>query len=146
MAKVELKTKKNNKSVTAFLNSVEDEGRRKDAKAALKLFKEITKAKPKMWGDSIVGFGDWHYKSARTNREADFLVTGFSPRKTSLTFYIMPGYTDYSDLMKKLGPHKLGKSCLYIKNLDDIHIPTLKKLIKAGIADMKKRYKGDVKI
>lgn len=141
MAKYELKTKKNKQSVTAFLNAIEDPQKRKDAKTILKLMKEVTKEKPVMWGDAIVGFGTYHYKYA-SGQEGDWMITAFSPRKTSLTIYIMPGYNfpEYQALLDKLGPHKTGKSCLYIKRLEDIHLPTLKKLIKLGYTDMKKKY------
>lgn len=138
--KVELKTKKNNASVAQFIKSIEDSTQRKDAKVIAEMMEKITKAKPKMWGTSIVGFGDWHYKSPATGREGDWFVVGFSPRKQNMTLYIMPGYQDFGPLLEKLGPHKLGKSCLYIKRLDDIHIPTLKKIISEGVKIMKKKY------
>jgi len=141
--KAELKTKKTRQSVTAFLNALEDAGQKKDAKALDKLFREVTGWKPKMWDGSMVGYGDWHYKYD-SGREGDFFVTGFSPRKGNISIYIMIGYADYSDILDKLGPHKLGKSCLYIKHLDDIHLPTLKKLIKLGVRDLKKKYPGAV--
>jgi hypothetical protein len=142
MAKVELKTKKRKASVAKFLDSVKDEEKRRGAKEINKIMKEITGEKPTMWGPSIVGYGTYHYKYA-SGREGDWMKTGFSPRKDNLTVYIMPGYTldKYKVLLKKLGPHKLGKSCLYIKRLSDIHIPTLKKIIKAGYKDMNKKYK-----
>ncbi|PJE64305.1 MAG: hypothetical protein COU90_02540 [Candidatus Ryanbacteria bacterium CG10_big_fil_rev_8_21_14_0_10_43_42] len=140
MAKAELKTKKTKQSVIAFLNTIKDLEKKKDAKKILALMKEITGERPQMWGDSMVGFGDYHYTYA-SGREGDWFLVGFSPRKQNLTIYIMPGYKDYGPLMKKLGPHALGKSCLYIKRLDDMHIPTLKKLIKTGYQDMKKKYK-----
>ena len=134
------KTQPNKQSVAAFLNSIENGQRRKDAKVVLKLMKEVTGEKPLMWGPAIVGFGSYHYKYA-SGREGDFLIVGLSPRKANLTVYIMPGYQDYSDLTDKLGKHKLGKSCLYIRKLEDIHIPTLKRLIKRGYTDTKKKYK-----
>jgi len=137
----ELKTKKNNASVSKFLTAVENDQKRKDSKELLKIFKEATKMKPKMWGTSIVGFGSYHYKSERSTQEGDWPVTGFSPRKANITVYIMPGFKKYGALLKKIGKHKIsGGSCLYIKKLDDIHIPTLKKLIKTSVADMKKIY------
>jgi len=141
MKKTELKTKKNTASISAFLNKIEDEVKRKDSKKLLEIFKEITKEKPVMWGTSIVGFGTYHYKYA-SGREGDWMRTGFSPRKQNLTVYIMPGYTlsEYKKLLKDLGPHSLGKSCLYIKRLEDVHIPTLKKIIKQGWKDMEKKY------
>lgn len=141
MAKVELKTKKNAQSVSAFLNAVEDPKKRKDAKQILSIMKEITKAKPVMWGSSIIGFGEYEYKYA-SGREGTWMRTGFSPRKQNLTVYIMPGYTfpKQKALLNKLGPHTTGKSCLYIKDLDEIHLPTLKKIIKEGWMYMKKKY------
>ena len=92
-----------------------------------------------MWGQYIVGFGRYHYKYA-SGREGDHLATGFAMRKSGPTIYIMPGYKDYGHILKTLGPHKLGKGCLYIKSIEDTHIPTLKKLIRAGLADLKKMY------
>ena len=139
MAKNENKTQKTKTSVASFLNSIKDEGQRKDAKVLCKLMEVITKQKPKMWGTSIVGFDDYHYKYD-SGREGDFFRTGFSPRKGNLTVYIMPGYQDFGPLLEKLGPHKLGKSCLYLKRLSDIHLPTLKKLISQGYKDMNKMY------
>ena len=85
-----------------------------------------------MWGNSIVGFGQYHYRYA-TGREGDFLATGFSPRKSNLSIYIMPGYGDFSDILKNLGKHKLGKSCLYVNKLSDIDLDILAQLIAAGI-------------
>ena len=137
----ELKTQKNKQSVRAFLNSIEDEQKRADAKALDAIFRDITKEKPVMWGSSIVGYGSYHYVYA-SGQEGDWMRTGFSPRKTALTVYIMPGYSfpDQKDLLAALGPHKTGKSCLYIKRLSDVHLPTLKKIIKKGWVDMNKRY------
>jgi hypothetical protein len=139
MAKAKNKTTANKLSVSTFLNGIEDNQKRKDAKAIAKLMKEVTGENPVMWGKSIVGYGQYHY-IYDSGREGDFLIIGFSPRKASLTIYIMPGYQNYGDLMKTLGPHKLGKSCLYIRKLENIHLPTLKKLIKRGYTDMKKKY------
>ena len=135
MTQAKIKTIKNNKSVNTFLNAVKDDQRRKDSKEILRIMKEVTGKKPYMWGDAIVGFGDYHYKY-ETGREGDFFIVGFSPRKNALTIYIMPGYQDFGDLMKKLGPHRTGKSCLYVKKLEDIHIPTLKKIITKGYKAM----------
>lgn len=140
MAKYELKTKKNDASPAKFVNAVKDDERRKDGKALLKIFKEITGKTPKMWGSSIVGYDTYHY-TYKSGQEGDWMMTGFSPRKQNLSLYIMPGFGDYKDLLKKLGPHKTGVGCLYIKRLEDIHLPTLKKLIKKGYTDMKKMYK-----
>jgi len=137
MAKSELKTKKTKRSVTDFLNNISDSQRKKDSKIVLNLMKEVTGKKPVMWGSSIVGFGDYHYKYS-SGREGDYFMVGLSPRKENLTIYIMPGYQDYGAMLKKLGPHKLGKSCLYIKKLEDVHLPTLRKIIARGYKDMEK--------
>ncbi len=127
----ELKTKRTQASVATFLNSVANETRRKDAKTVNKLMKDITGARPKMWGPSMVGSGDYHYKYA-SGREGDWFVTGFSPRSQALTLYIMAGFTKYDSLMKKLGKYKTGRSCLYVKNLEDIDMKVLQQLIRAS--------------
>ena len=131
----ELKTKPTQASVKEFLNQIPDEERRKDCFAVAKIMEEITGSKPKMWGPSIVGFGTYHYKYA-SGREGDWMITGFSPRKKDLTLYIMMGFEKYPELMKQLGKHSTGKSCLYIKRLSDIDIPTLKKLIKGSVKQL----------
>ena len=128
----DLKTKPNKASVAAFLNGIEDLQKRRDAKAVAKLMKEITGAPARMWGESMVGYGTYHYKYA-SGREGDWFLTGFSPRKQALTLYIMSGFTQYDGLMKKLGKFKTGKACLYVKKLDDLHLPTLKQLIKQSV-------------
>jgi hypothetical protein len=132
------KTKPGTQSVTSFINSIAVVAVRKEAKTLLKLFKEVTGAKPVMWGE-IIGFGKYHYKYA-SGQEGDFFATGFAMRKSGPTIYIMPGYTDYSSLLKKLGPHKLGKSCLYLKNVEGIQETVLKELIRAGLKDLAKQY------
>jgi len=136
----ELKTKKNDASVDKFLNSVKDEKKRQDSYTILKLMKQVTKAEPKMWETSIIGFGSYHYKYA-SGREGDWFVTGFSPRKQNLTLYIMSGFSKYPELMKKLGKYKTGKSCLYINKIEEIDIKTLKELIKQSVAYLKKLNK-----
>ncbi len=137
--KIELKTKKNTGSVSAFLNGIENDQLRKDSKALLKLFKETTGLKPKMWGNSIVGFGEYTYYRANGD-VGQFMATGFSPRKSGPTLYIMPGYQNYETILKSLGPHKLGKSCLYLKNLENIDLDVVKKLILSGLKDLKKSH------
>ncbi|HEY8412350.1 MAG TPA: DUF1801 domain-containing protein [Pyrinomonadaceae bacterium] len=129
------KTKATDESVAEFLNKIPDAERREDCLAVTKIMEEVTGSKPKMWGPSIVGFGSYHYKYA-SGREGDWLVTGFSPRKQNLTLYIMMGFEKHAELMKQLGKHRTAKSCLYIKRLSDIHLPTLKKLIKASVKDL----------
>ncbi|HWF88356.1 MAG TPA: DUF1801 domain-containing protein [Pyrinomonadaceae bacterium] len=132
----ETKTKPTNESVNDFLNKISDEERRADCFQVAKIMEEVTGEKPTMWGPSIVGFGSYHYKYD-SGREGDWLMTGFSPRKKDLTLYIMMGFEKHRDLMEKLGKHSHAKSCLYIKRLSDIHVPTLKKLIKASLKDHK---------
>lgn len=136
--KINLKTSQNDNSVSDYINSSPKE-MQKDAKVLLKLFKEVTGAKPKMWGASIVGFGEYTYHR-KNGDEGQFMATGFSIRKSGPTLYIMPGYQDYSKLLEKLGPHKLGKSCLYLKNLEGIDLAIIKKLIKAGLKDLKSTH------
>lgn len=138
----EMKTTQNNASVPAFLKSVENPKRREDAQTLKKLMDSITGWKAKMWGPSIVGYGQYHYKY-ESGREGNFFITGFSPRKQALTVYIMPGFSNYDDLMAKLGKHKTGRSCLYINKLDDVDFKVLETLIRKSIAYMKKKY--DVK-
>lgn len=134
----ELKTKLNDASVEKFLNSISEEGKRKDSFKVLEMMKKITKSEPKMWGTSIVGFGSYHYKYA-SGREADWFLVGFSPRKQSLTLYIMSGFRKYGELMDKLGKFKTGKSCLYIKNLKDIDIEILQELISESVKYLSKK-------
>ena len=129
------RTQPTKRSVDDFLLAL-DEERRRDALAVAKIMKSATGAKPEMWGPSIVGFGTYHYKYA-SGREGDWPVTGFSPRKKDLTLYIMMGFEKHADLMKQLGKYSNAKSCLYIKRLSDIHVPTLKKLIKSSVKDLK---------
>jgi hypothetical protein len=131
----ELKTKQNEQSVTDFLQAVPDERKRDDSFAILELMKEVTGQEPKMWGDSIIGFGNYHYKYA-TGREGDWFLTGFSPRKQNLTLYIMSGFDEYDELLKKLGKYKTGKACLYINKLADVEISVIKELIQKSVAHL----------
>ena len=133
----ELKTQKNDASVEDFLNAVANEKRREDSFVVNDLMKEVTGEQPAMWGDSIVGFGSYRYKYA-SGREGEWPVTGFSPRKQSLTFYIMDGFEEYDSLLENLGKYKTGKSCLYINKLEDVDLPTLRKLIKRSVAHVSK--------
>ncbi len=100
--------------------------------------KRVTRAEPKIWGPSIIGFGDYRYKY-ESGREGDWFLAGFSPRKQNLTLYIFGGFPRYDELMKKLGKYKTGKSCLYIKRIDDIDLATLEELVEQSIAHMVKR-------
>jgi hypothetical protein len=126
------KTDQTHASVDEFIASIAHPTRRQDAAVLVDLFSKVTGFAPKMWGNSIVGFGQYHYRYA-TGREGDFLVTGFSPRKSNLSIYIMPGYGDFFDNLQNLGKHKLGKSCLYVNQLADINLDVLAQLITAGL-------------
>lgn len=135
----EPKTKPTKESVVKFLNAIEDETKRKDCKTVTKLMEEVTGEKAVMWGTSIVGFGSYHYKYA-SGQEADWPRAGFSPRKQNLTIYIMGGFEKHPELMEKLGKYTTSKGCLYIKRLADIHLPTLKKLVRESVKYVKKTY------
>ncbi len=136
----ELKTKQNELSVDANIDAIADETRREDCRTVIKLMTKATKEKPKMWGPSIVGFGSYHYKYD-SGHEGDMCITGFSSRKNDLTLYLIPGFEQRAELMEKLGKHKNGKSCLYIKRLADIDQKVLTELITLSVKEMKARYK-----
>jgi hypothetical protein len=127
----ELKTKENEASVDEFLAGA-DESRREDCRTLVKLMKEITGQPPKMWGSSMVGFGRYRYKYA-SGREGEWFQTGFSPRKNDLTIYLRTGFEPSAALMKKLGRHRTGRSCLYVKKLADIDLGVLKELIRDSV-------------
>ncbi len=133
----ELKTKPTKHSVNDFIDAIEDEQLRKDCRTVSRIMKRVTKANPKLWGPGIVGFGSYHYKYA-SGREADWFLAGFAPRKQNLTLYIMSGFQKYNTLLKKLGKHKIGKSCLYIKRLDDVDMDVLTQLIEDSVANVRK--------
>ncbi len=135
----EPKTKRTKASVSAYINAIADEDRRKDAKTLVKLMKSVTGKQPKLWGPSIIGFGTYHYTYA-SGREGDWPVTGFSPRKDNLSIYIMSGFSGEKALMKRLGKHKTGKSCLYLKRLADIDMKVLEQLVTKSVAYMKRKY------
>lgn len=128
----ELKTKETTESVSAFLDEIADEGRRKDCRAVADIMQSVIKEEPRMWGTSIVGFGHYHYKG-KSGREGEWMITGFSPRKGDLTLYIMGGFDKFPDLMPKLGKYKTGKSCLYIKKLSDVDVKVLRKLVTESV-------------
>lgn len=134
----ELKTTPNDADARDFIEKVEDETKKQDSLRLLDMFSEITAEKPVMWSDSIIGFGKYHYKSERSSQEADWMLTAFSPRKQYLALYIMPGLERYTDLLERLGPHKTGKSCLYVKRLADVDQAVLRELIDRGFKDMKR--------
>lgn len=131
----ELKTQRNDKNVEEFLNTVPDEKKRDDSFSILELMKSVTQKKPEMWGDKIIGFGSYRYKYA-SGRESEWFLTGFSPRVQNLTLYIMSGFEEYDDLLGKLGKHSTGKSCLYIKNLEDVDQDVLGELVRKSVEHM----------
>jgi len=136
--KAELKTQKTAASVEDFLNSIKDEQVRAECMEIAKMMKQATKAEAKMWGASIVGFGDFHYKYA-SGREGDWFLLGFSPRKQNLTLYIMGGLEQHAALLKKLGKHTTGVGCLYVKTLADIDKKTLKAIMADAVKDLKQK-------
>lgn len=131
----ELKTRVNDQSVTAFLDKVTDAQRRQDSYTVVEMMKNATGAEPRMWGDSIVGFGSFQYKYA-SGREADWLLTGFSPRKQNLTLYFMTGFEDYQDILGRLGKFTTGKGCLYLKKLADVNLEVLQELITQSVQEL----------
>lgn len=137
----EIKTKVTNANVRDFISKVPDETKRNDSFTLLKIYQDITKEKPKMWGGSMIGFGKYHYKSERSSQEGDWPLAAFSPRKQSLTLYVMMDMGANDKLFKKLGKHKRSVGCLYINKLDDVHLPTLKQIIKKSYLAGKKRFK-----
>ena len=130
----ELKTKATGASVAEFIDAIPDVDRRRDCKALVRMMKKATKAQPKMWGSSIVGFGDVRYKYD-SGRELDWFRGGFSPRKDALTLYLTSGagWRNHAGLMSKLGKHKTGKGCLYIKQLSDVDVKVLERLIGRSV-------------
>ncbi|MEQ9216677.1 MAG: DUF1801 domain-containing protein [Cyclobacteriaceae bacterium] len=133
------KTLPNDSNVNAFIESVDEDKKRVDSFKLMEIMQEITREPPKMWGSSIVGFGNYHYKY-ESGREGDFFIVGFSPRKQNLTLYIMPGFERYGKLMANLGKYKTGKSCLYVKSLDEVDLEVLKELIGESVSYMNKKY------
>jgi hypothetical protein len=131
----ELKTKENDQSVTAFLDAAADGRRRQDCQTVLELMREVTGAEPRLWGTSIVGFGKYRY-TYESGREGEWPIVGFSPRKNDLTLYLMPGVDAFPDLMPKLGKYKTGKSCLYIKKLEDVDSSVLRALVERSVEKM----------
>ncbi|MET0593587.1 MAG: DUF1801 domain-containing protein [Polyangiaceae bacterium] len=130
----ELKTKKNDASVDGFLAKIKNETQQRDARAVLAMMQRITGEKPKMWGSSIVGFGEYHYRYA-SGREADWPMIGFSPRAQNLTLYLMAGFDRLGDKLKKLGQHSTAKSCLYVKRLADVDTKILESIVAQGFKE-----------
>jgi len=133
------KTTETGASVEDFIHTVGDEQKRRDSLELVEMMRRVTGHEAKMWGNSLVGFGRYRYRY-ESGREGEFFLTGFSPRKTALTVYIMPGFERYQNLMEQLGPHKTGKSCLYLKNLDAIDREVLEKMLRDSVAQMREKY------
>ncbi len=135
----ELKTRATKQSVSDFLNAIDDAKKRADCRIVAKMMREATGKRATMWGDSIVGFGSYDYKYA-SGHAGSWPLVGFSPRSQNLTLYIMPGFSNFDKLMNRLGKYKTGKSCLYIKSLEDVDQKILKELIKGSVKHMKRKY------
>lgn len=133
------KTVETQASVDAFIEAVDNESRRSDSRELVVLMQTITGHEPKMWGPSMVGFGSYHYRYA-SGREGDYFITGFSPRKTALSVYVMPGLERYEKQLARLGPHKTGKSCLYLKSLDTIDRGVLEEIVSDSVRVMHEQY------
>jgi len=134
----ELKTRPSNADVGQFLNTISDPVKQKDARVILQMMQDITAEKPILWGPGIIGFGELHYHY-KSGREGDWFITGFSPRKQALTFYFMDGAENHSELLTRLGKHKRGVGCLYVKRLADIEMDVLRELITKSVAHQRKR-------
>ena len=137
----ETKTKPTVVSVESFLDKNTTGQARTDSDNLIKLMKKVTGLAPKMWGPSIIGFGSYHYKY-ESGREGDICITGFSPRKGNLSLYVLGGAPGQADLLKKLGKHKAGKGCLYIKKLEDVDLKVLESMVKNCVDYIKKKYPG----
>lgn len=135
----ENKTRATNASVSEFLDAIEDRQQRNDLKKVAAMMRRATGKRARMWGPSIVGYGSYHYRYD-SGREGDFLVTGYAPRKQNMAIYIMPGFKHFGDLMHRLGKHKTGKSCLYIKRLADVDEKVLEQLIREAVNYMREHY------
>ncbi len=133
------KTQPTKLSPKKYITGLEHPKRREDGLVLLELFNRVTGLEPVMWGESIIGYGRYYYKYD-SGREGDFLITGFSPRKSALSLYIMPGYRDMSEPLSRLGKHKLGKACLYINKLDDVDLSVLEEIILQGVEYMRSHY------
>ena len=136
----ENRTQPTGESVEAFIDSVDHEGRREDARRLDTIFRETTGFVPQMWGPSIIGYGRYHYRYD-SGREGDFLATGFSPRKANMVLYILPGYAEFGPILDRLGKHRAGASCLYLGRLSGVDEGALRELIMAGLADLRRQYK-----
>ena len=140
----ELKTKPNDGSVREFLDRVEDPARRKDCQDVLEMMRRVTGSEPKLWGTGMIGFGQYHYKYA-SGTEGDWPLAGFASRKDSLTLYIMAGVERFPALLEKLGKHKIGKGCLYLKRLSDVDRDVLERLVRSSVEHLREQY-GETRI
>ena len=134
-----MKTTPTRASVDAYIDAVEDAQKRADCRAVAAMMAEVTGAPARMWGPSIVGFGSYHYRYA-SGREGDFMETGFAARKRAITLYIMAGFSEYGDLLAKLGKHDAGKSCLYVKRLADVDQAVLREMVERSVAWIRARH------
>jgi Domain of unknown function (DU1801) len=128
----EIKTKATSASVAGFIDSIPDDQKRRDSEVIMKMMEKATKEKPKMWGSSMIGFGDVRYKSPATGREVDWFKIGFSPRKANLSLHLVLNLKEHAEALSKLGKHKTGAGCLYINKLADIDVKVLENLIAAA--------------
>ena len=133
------KTQPTDIDLDAYFDSVRPDARREDARRLDTIFQEVTGFAPRLWGTSIIGYGRYHY-TYESGRSGDSLATGFAPRKANMVVYIMPGYADFTDILKDLGPHRLGKSCLYLGRLSGVDENALRRLIRAGLDDLANRW------
>lgn len=137
----EIKTKQTKADVYEFIQDFADtEKKRLDSLELIKLMRDITGCEPKMWGPSIIGFGQYHYKSDRSRQEGDWPLLGFSPRKAAISLYVYTGSPDQAHLLEGLGKFKMGKACIYIKKLSDLNPEVLKKLMKETIRFIQSKY------
>lgn len=139
MAKYEAKTKPTTITPADYIASLEEGTRKRDAEMMLPWFEKVTGLKDRMWGPSIIGFGRYAY-TYDTGHSGEFMLTGFSPRKANMVIYILPGYRDMSDKLARLGPYKMGKSCLYLGKLSAINMPVLEEMVLDGLVYMRKNY------
>ena len=135
----ENKTKPTDASVADYIESLDHEARKADSRTLVKAMADWTGMKPKLWGTSIIGFGEYHY-TYESGREGDFFLTGFAPRKAAMTVYIMPGFKPYNEHLSRLGPHKHSSSCLYITRLARVDMAVLEEIVRDSVDRMKSNY------
>lgn len=135
----EIKTKVTEDDVLTFIHSIENDSKRNDSLQLLDIFKKVTKLEPKLWSNSVIGFGKYHYKSDKSSQEGDWFLTGFSPRKSNFSIYIMHGQEQNQEMLDKLGKYKSGAGCMYINKLADVNIKILEDLIHTSFEFMKSK-------